>query len=317
MKKTLLNIALTLGSPLTFLSALWLKFVMKAGGFKHGLSDNIFMGLGVLPLTDYYYYPMINPRKHLKKSLRDDRDLPGIKMNTDEQLALLSKFRYNAELLALPFEKVNSETYYYNNGFYEAGDAEYLYSLIRHVKPKRMIEIGSGNSTLMARNAVNKNKQEDATYDCKHTCIEPFYFGWIEKLGVELKQMLVEDVDKAIFRTLEAGDILFIDSSHVIRPQGDVLVEFLEILPMLKPGVFVHVHDIFTPKDYLNEWVYGHLMWNEQYLLEAFLSHNADFRIMGALNYLQHNHKKEVEAAFPILAKQSHKESKSFWFVRN
>jgi len=75
---------------------------------------------------------------------------------------------------------------------------------------------------------------------------------------------------------------LFIDSSHIIRPQGDVLFEYLEILPILNAGVFVHIHDIFTPKDYLSEWILdGKVFWNEQYLLEAFLSFNTCFKIMG------------------------------------
>src|SRR4029078_2458503 len=97
-------------------------------------------------------------------------------------------------------------------------------------------------------------------------------------------------------------DILFIDSSHIIRPQGDVLFEYLELIPSLKAGVIVHVHDIFSPKDYLKEWVIDEVhFWNEQYLLEAFLTCNSDWKVIGALNYLHHNHYQHLQATCPFL----------------
>src|SRR5690606_29222842 len=99
--------------------------------------------------------------------------------------------------------------------------------------------------------------------------------------GVEVLRKKVEDIPLEYFRQLQPNDVLFIDSSHVIRPQGDVLYEFLELLPDLPSGVFVHIHDIFTPFDYPEDWVKDHVrLWNEQYLLEAFLSFNRDFRIV-------------------------------------
>ena len=87
---------------------------------------------------------------------------------------------------------------------------------------------------------------------------------------MKLRRQVVEAVEKSVFQQLEADDLLFIDSSHVIRPQGDVLCEFLEILPTLKKGVIVHLHDVFTPRDYPKAWVVDRVrMWNEQYLMEA------------------------------------------------
>ena len=116
---------------------------------------------------------------------------------------------------------------------------------------------------------------------------------------------------------MESKDILFIDSSHIIRPQGDVLFEYLELLPTLKSGVLIHVHDIFTPKDYLNDWVYKHhFLWNEQYLLEAFITYNSEFKIIGALNYLTHNYRKEFEEKCPIYEKQQGREPGAFWMIK-
>jgi hypothetical protein len=89
------------------------------------------------------------------------------------------------------------------------------------------------------------------------------------------------------------------------------------LLPILKPGVLVHIHDIFTPKDYLDDWIFSHRLWNEQYLLEAFLSFNSDFRIIGALNYLAHNYRKELKAKCPIFAKQQNREPGAFWMIKN
>lgn len=313
--KFIIKIVLHIGFPFTFLSAIWLKLVRK---FATGaLEESIFMSTGMLPVIDHYYQPLINPKKHLTKSLRDDRQLPGIDLNIDEQLALLSQFNYNDELEKFPLEKISQDQFYYNNGFYESGDAEYLYSAIRHFKPRNIIEIGSGYSTLMAESALLKNKAEDDTYQYKHICIEPYEQPWLEKTGIEIVRRPVEQIDTAFFKQLGANDILFIDSTHIIRPQGDVLFEYLEILPILNPGVIVHIHDIFTPKDYLNDWIIKeHRLWNEQYLLEAFLTFNPKFKIIGALNYLSHNFNKEFTAKNPIYSKQPGREIGAFWMVK-
>ena len=114
---------------------------------------------------------------------------------------------------------------------------------------------------------------------------------------------------------LEENDILFIDSTHVVRPGGDVLYEFLEILPTLRPGVLIHVHDIFTPRDYPDHWLIDKmLLWNEQYLLEAFLSFNDSFEVIAALYFLAHDHTEALCEAFPVFAKMHPRpEPGSFW----
>lgn len=314
MKRTILNVIFFLGAPFTFLSSVWLKFVINKGAGK--INDKIFMHLGILPVLDHYYQPMINPKKHLTKSLRDERELHGVDFNIDEQLKVLSKFNYNSELLNFPLNKIKDKEFFYDNGSYESGDAEYLYNMVRHFKPHRIIEIGSGNSTLMVRNAIAKNKIDDSNYNCHHICIEPYEQPWLDKIDVELIIEKVECIDKSLFQKLESNDILFIDSSHIIRPQGDVLFEYQELLPSLKSGVFIHIHDVFTPRDYLDEWVYNHRLWNEQYLLESFLTYNSEFRIIGALNYLAHNYLNEFSEKCPVFAKQQGREPGAFWMIR-
>jgi hypothetical protein len=167
----------------------------------------------------------------------------------------------------------------------------------------------------MARRALARNRAEDADYQCRHVCIEPYEMPWLERAGVEVVRERVEHLDPAMFAELDAGDVLFIDSSHVIRPQGDVVFEYLELLPTLRPGVIVHAHDIFTPRDYLQEWVVDRVrLWNEQYLLEAFLSHNHDWVVLGALNYLKHNHYARLQAVAPYMTPE--REPCSFYLQR-
>jgi len=247
MKKFIYKYLFILGTPVTYFASVWLKFALKKNIWVK-IEDNIFSHVGILPVLDHYYQPLVHPKKHLKKSLRDDRVLPGLDMNVQEQLDILAEFDYAHELLEFPVNKkreIGEVEFFYNNGFYQAGDAEYLYNMVRHFKPGKIIEIGSGNSTLMAKNAIDKNKSEDKNYQCQHICIEPYEIPWLETKNVTVIRNKVEDIDIAFFQQLESNDILFIDSSHIIRPQGDVLFEYLEILPILKAGVIVHIHDIW------------------------------------------------------------------------
>ncbi len=111
-----------------------------------------------------------------------------------------------------------------------------------------------------------------------------------------------------MFTGLAPRDIVFIDSSHVIRPQGDVVTEYLQILPRLPKGVWVHVHDIATPMDYPSSLIVEQmLLWNEQYLLEAFLTHNRDWKIRWMMNHLLHTHPDAVQTKCPITAEAMQK----------
>ena len=201
------------------------------------------------------------------------------------------------------------------NGLFESGDAEAWYQLLRHYKPRRVFEVGSGFSTLMAIQALARNRAEDPDYRCRHVCIEPYKMPWLEQTGVEIRRQRVEDVEGGFFSELEQGDVLFIDSSHIIRPNGDVLFEYLQLIPSLKPGVIVHIHDIFSPRNYPATWLRDEVrFWNEQYLLEGFLSHNRDWEILAALNYLHHEHYSDLAEVCPFLSPE--REPGSFYIRR-
>lgn len=282
-------------SPFVFLSALVLRFLRRAGVSRFPLSKKVLMRVGVFPIRNHYSEPLFDARE-LKKPLSADRALAGIDWNAGGQLELLDCFDSVDELRGLPMSGSGEMDFYLNNGFFEAGDAEYWYHLIRSIRPKTIIEVGSGYSTLMAIKALGKNSEEDDGYRCDHYCIEPYERPWLEKSGVTVVREKIEDVDMSIFDKLGEGDVLFIDSSHIIRPQGDVTFEYLELLPVLSKGAIVHVHDIFSPKDYPEYWVRDQVyFYNEQYLLEAFMTSNKDWKIIGALNFLKNNYYEKLK----------------------
>lgn len=286
--------------PVLVPAALMMKMIRGIGVEKMRRCKHVLMQVGVFPIRNHYYEPLFDSSV-LRRPLSQDRSLPGIDWNIDEQLTLLKSFKFNDELNDLLIRK-SDEISYSRNGLFGGGDADFLYNLIRLKKPARLFEIGSGNSTLIALEAIKRNRLEDESWVCNHLCIEPYEMPWLEKIDVKVIRQKVEDVDITLFSELDKDDILFIDSSHIIRPQGDVVFEYLELLPSLKHGVIVHVHDIFSPKDYPKAWIVDQVrMWNEQYLFEAFLTCNKDWKVIGALNFLHHNHYQELKGRCPYL----------------
>ena len=310
-----LDVVLT---PFTLLAAIWLKAIRRGGVQRLRASRAVLRAVGVFPVRDHYYEPLFDPR-HLHRPLDAPRALPGIRMDDDAQLALLAGFRFQDELRSIPMQPAGPAEFGYDNPNFRAGDAEFLYCMIRHFRPARVLEIGSGMSTLVARLAIDANRREDPGYRCAHTCVEPYEMAWLERIpGISVVRDRVESMPHPLFEELGANDILFIDSSHVIRPQGDVLTEYLDILPRLAPGVFVHVHDIFTPRDYPAVWLVDQVrLWNEQYLLEAFMCHNHAFRVVAALNHLRHSHRDALGAALPVFGTDPDQyQPGSFWMQR-
>ena len=301
-------------APAVYCCALLLKFVRRVGVKRLPCSKAMLLRAGAFPVRDHYYEPAFR-NEAIRELLSTERDLPGIDWNTEEQLQLLGSFYYNSELDTLPRQDSGGYEFYVDNGAFESGDAEYWYNLIRFKKPKRIIEIGSGFSTRMARRALAANERDDPQYSCEHILIEPYEHKWLDDLGLQVIREKVENSDMRMFEKLEADDILFIDSSHVIRPRGDVVYEYLEILPLLNVGVIVHIHDIFSPRDYPADVVVDKVrFWNEQYLLEAFLTSNSDWKIIGALNFLRHNHYADLRAKCPFLTED--RDPGSFYIQR-
>ena len=248
----------------------------------------------------HYYEPIPDFRSITSEQLERRREFRSIDFGWDAQLQLLrdlSAFR-------IEFEAAD-----FKNDYFNGLDAAVFYSLIRHLRPRRVIEIGSGYSTRFAHKALTRNADGG-----RLTCIEPHPEERLNglRLSVEVIQKRVEEIDVDFFSCLEANDILFIDSSHTVKFGSDVCYEFLEVLPTLRPGVWVHVHDIFFPHDYPAEWLLKRrLALNEQYLLEAFLSFNREFQVALANHWLTLDHSSAARELWDGDAVSS-----SFWFYR-
>ena len=199
----------------------------------------------------------------------------------------------------------NDVGYTTKNNYFTTPDAEVLYTVIRKYNPKRIIEIGSGNSSLITRQAIIDGKIE--TY---FISVDPHPRIGIDEVVDKSIKSRVEDLDVAFFSDLDAGDVLFIDSSHEIKTGNDVNCLFLKIIPKLPSGVIIHVHDIFLPYEYPEDWVMEK-MWDfkEQYLLQSILYYSEKFEVLWPGYYLQRN--------TPILSnyfpKNTDKVAKSLW----
>ena len=176
-------------SPLTLLAGVLLHFVRSRGVRNFPIAKKILLRVGVFPINDHYYESLFH-KKHLRYPLDNNRILPGIDWNTDERLNLLKCFAYNNELTQFPENQESPLSFYYRNPSYGTGDSEFLYNIIRYFKPNRIVEIGSGISTLMAQNAIRKNAAENPEYSCNHICIEPFEARWLENAGVNVIRKL-------------------------------------------------------------------------------------------------------------------------------
>jgi len=252
-------------------------------------------------ITPNHFYQPIPDTRTLKNELWDrESELAGIDMNIDLQLDLLRNVfpRYSKEYNKFPHQKTNiPHEFYFNNDMFDGIDALVLYCMVRHFKPKMIIEVGSGYSTFISAKASLRNR------NTKLVCIEP-YPNEILKQGfpglTEFITKKVEDVDLDFFSRLESGDILFIDTSHVIKIGGDVNFLYLEVIPRLKKGVIVHIHDIFFPKEYPKSWVSGeYRFWTEQYILQAFLAFNSAFKILFCNSYMGLKYPSEMKSTFP------------------
>jgi hypothetical protein len=276
-----------------------MRAVRRLSTNRTPITFSVLKRAGVFPISGNYYEPLFDTSSLNKDNVA--RDLPGINFAVEQQTSLLKQFDKGWLPSCIPIQE-SPNTFFMENGNFGSGDAEIWFHVIRHFKPARILEIGSGHSTRMARLAISAIAADDGSYRCDHVCIEPYEMPWLEQLGgVRVIRQKLEDSDPSLIEVLQANDILFIDSSHVIRPQGDVLKEFLQIIPSLRSGVIVHVHDIFTPRDYPIEWLEYPRFWNEQYLLEAFLTHNNTWEVLLALNLLKHERYQQLKSVCPYL----------------
>ena len=223
----------------------------------------------------------------------------GLKIIEEKYFQFLNEICFPFQGEFLKFHKTNSTSdsndYYLNNEFFSTIDAEVLYSIIRHFKPQNIIEVGSGFSTRLMRLAINEGNLETNII-----CIDPQPRVDILNHVDEHFALRVEDLETdKLLNKIKGGDILFIDSSHIVTTGGDVTLLFLEVLPELPAGVLVHIHDIYLPFDYPEDWVINERWgWNEQYLVQAFLMFNDSFEIIWPSHYMWIRHANSINEIF-------------------
>jgi hypothetical protein len=255
-------------------------------------------GTWVPPGHFYSPYPDLAEYERRVGALRDPtRELPGIDLRADEQLALLDEI---AGLVAdAPFpehdEPGRTTRYWYANPSYSYGDGVVLHGMLRRLRPARIVEVGSGHSSAMVLDTVD-GWLPGATV----TFVEP-YPALLEGLlrpgdegRVTVHRTPVQDVDLATFTALGPGDVLLIDSTHVVKAGSDVNHLVFEVLPRLRPGVWVHVHDIFFPFEYPPDWVREGRAWHEAHLIRAFLVGNPGWAIRWFQDYLWTWHREAI-----------------------
>ncbi len=280
----------------------FLKYMRSEQGrknIKFAIARKIFnpfaRKLGYTIVADHFYQPIPNDRELLIYDSKE-RPLRSIEWKIDRQIEFVS------EILKKYCDEFNDKSIISSCGYAEekglaSGDAEFLYSIVRHVKPRKIVEIGAGGSTQIIASALRMNFFENAE-KTRFISVEPYpqhslknledsFHGFVEFYLVEKP---VQIVGLSIFESLEENDILFVDSSHVFKQGSDVEVEFLKIYPILKKGVIVHLHDIFFPFDYPIEWnMKRYWFWNEQYFLEAFLQFNSKFEVLASLSMVAYH----------------------------
>jgi hypothetical protein len=243
----------------------------------------------------HFYSPIFLPNQEFRVSPAPSS--VEISMHASEQIDLLEKISSLGTLFSK--ESDSSNFYFSNNDQYGDGDAFCYSGMVKHLKPTRIIEIGSGYST-----AVLLDTLRNEGMGAELLTIDPFPQRFQDLLDskshlvpknvkVSTIPKRVQDVDLNIYSDLKRNDILFIDSSHVSKTGSDVNFELFEIFPLLRSGVWVHIHDMFWPFEYPVEWVRQGRSWNENYLIRAYLTGNSNLKVRFFQQYLYNVHNRD------------------------
>lgn len=241
-------------------------------------------------------------RRHAGRIFDGSMDaVPGVELNTAAQLALVQRFSAVHAELPFPEHAQPGRRFHLDNAWFSYGDAVALYHMMREFRPSRIVEVGSGFSSaaMLEVDETFFGSSVDMTF------IEPYperlqrLLEPADRRRCTILESGVQDVDPAVFAALEAGDVLFIDSSHVAKAGSDVVHLLFGVLPALAEGVLVHVHDVPWPFEYPRGWFEQGRAWNEAYFMRAFLQYNAGFAITYWAPYLAARHSGAMRAALP------------------
>ena len=270
--------------------------------------DALIKAHGIAP-PGHFYSPVVSLAEMTRDKARlfgaVPRTIAGIDLNESEQLELMTEFEtyYNA----IPFTatKTAGTRYYYDNPAYSFLDAIILHCMMRHARPKRFIEIGSGFSSC----AMLDTNEQVFSNAIQTTFIEPYpkllesLITADDKARVTIVPTRLQDVDPAVFDQLQENDILFVDSTHESKTGSGVNTLFFDVMPRLNAGVFIHIHDVFYPFEYPEDWVFGGRSWNEIYMLRTFLQHNDKYKIVFVNTFMEHFHETRFQQTMPLCLK--------------
>jgi predicted O-methyltransferase YrrM len=257
----------------------------------------------------HYYNPLVDP-KSLEQTAdavfdTSKKSVQGIDFREKSQLELLDELLPFYKEVPFPVEQTPGFRYFLGNGIFSYSDGIFLYMLMRHFKPRRIIEVGSGHSSAVMID-TNERFLENAV---SLTFIEPYperLYSLLkdsDKTRNRIYELPIQQVPLSTFEELQSGDFLFVDSSHVSKTGSDVNFIFFEVLPRLKPGVIIHFHDVFTPMEYPKSWVMKKDVWfgfNEIYILRAFLMYNPEFEIIMFNTFLEEHHEEWFQKNMPL-----------------
>lgn len=277
-------------------------------------------GVHVTPVHFYSPIPDIRELDQRPQLWQIPSAMPSVEMQQKAHLEFMTAVigRYIHECsFSIQATKVPYE-YFIRNGYFGYVSAAAMHTIVRHYRPRRIVDVGAGFTTRVLAQAARMNAEDG--FPPELIAIDPFPSSILRNGFPGLTHFLekaIQDVDISIFTSLEADDILSIDTTHAVRTGGDVPYLYLELLPRLKPGVVVHIHDIFLPFEYPREWIARRLFWNEQYLLHAFLIYNTTFKPLWGQKYAEMVCQEEYARLFERgLSFEDNFNSYSFWLKR-
>jgi predicted O-methyltransferase YrrM len=270
----------------------------------------------------HFYSPFPDTRALSKEPYRSrvwpekPQSTPGIDWRDPDQLELCRQFARQPDLVFPTEPAEGADEYAASNTAFPLLDGLVLQAVLRAIRPRRMIEVGAGYTSLVSARVNHEVLGGTMNLTCIDPYPRPFLVDGVEGVR-ELRQEEVQDTPLELFDSLEDGDVLFIDTSHTVKTGGDVTWIFHQVIPRLRPGVVIQVHDAFLPGDYPMKWVLEGWGWNETYLLQSFLTFNAAFEIVFGVQYMIQNHQGALLDAFDQLEGSRRLLGASLWFRRS
>jgi hypothetical protein len=282
---------------------IYLAFVRSEEYQQRKRSPQLFVPPG------HFYSPIVDPQHIYERAsiiFNPHRSTAGIDLRETAQISYLNRIARHYGQLPFSDQKQPGTRYYYENPSFSYGDAIVLSCTILEYRPRHLIEVGSGYSSAATLDIIER----ELDWSTKCVFIDP-YPELLERLirpedrdKIEIYPQIVQDVDLGLYQRLGRNDILFIDSTHVVKTGSDVVHHLTNVLPRLKPGVLVHFHDIFYPFEYPRRWVIDeNRSWNELYCLQAFLTNNPEYQIVFFNDFMAKMHLSLVQRKLPLFVK--------------